>query len=93
MDASKGEQAIDNGLLSVFKVFGGPKSLRCNRNHRGQGILHPMMQFFQEKPLQSLQIFVFSGFYSGLYSGLRQKAAQIDIFDLKPKLVLGGDDF
>jgi hypothetical protein len=70
-------------LPAVFQAFGGPKALRGNRHHRGERILDPVVQFLEHQTLYLVQDLLFSR----IDTGLRQQAAEVHIFDLKPDFI------
>ena len=70
-------------LPAVFQTFGGPKALRGNRHHRGERVLYPMMKLLEDQTLYLVHDLLFSR----IDAGLRQKAAEVHIFDLKPDFI------
>lgn len=72
-------------LPAVFQTFGGPKALRGNRHHRGERVFDPVVQFLEDETLYLVQDLLLSR----IDTGLRQKAAEVHIFDLKPEFIFG----
>ena len=82
MRPAQGNQPAFDGLPPVFEAFGVTQGLRGNRNHRGQRVLHAMMQFLQKQTLQPLGNLMLDG----IDPCLCQQPAQIDIFRLQANL-------
>ena len=59
VNAPQREQPALDCLSAVLQAVGGPQALLGNRHHRGQSVLHPVVQFLQQKPLQPLSNLVF----------------------------------
>ena len=83
MRPPKRRQSLRNRLPSMLEAVGGPQALGGDRHHGRQGILHAMVQFLQHDALQPLD----SLMLGCIHPRLREKAAQIQVFDFKLNLV------
>ena len=86
MRPSQGDQSAFDRHTAFLQSFGGPQASRRDGDDGRQRVLHAMMQFFQQKPLNPLGGFILGGIDAGLHekmcgidSSLRQQVAEIGI--------------